>query len=179
MDQADRVGTAHEQNGMPLAWGAVVRRGLGLGYGEGRRAAQGRGRGYGHGLAALPAGVSPVIPPWAWYRIALGTSRATEEGGGEKEEDARRTFEAGPERPLGVLEDTTCRHASREALAGSCVRPLRQAAAPRSSGRSPQDAPHDPPQELRSPRSLRGKQRKRAWPRASRRPTWRQTTVAM
>ena len=60
---------------------------------------------YGPGLAALPAGVSPVIPPWAWYRIALGTSRATEEGGGEKEEDARRTFEAGPERPLAVIDD--------------------------------------------------------------------------
>jgi len=38
-------------------------------------------------------------------RSPLGTSRATEEGGGEEEEDARRTFEAGPERPLGVIDD--------------------------------------------------------------------------
>ena len=87
------MGTAHEQNGVSLAWGAVVRRRLGLGYGQGRRAAQGRRRGYGHGLAALPAGVSPAIPPWAWYQIALGDESPDGGGGGEEEEDARRTFE--------------------------------------------------------------------------------------
>ena len=40
---------------------------------------------YGHGLAALPAGVSPVIRPWAWYQIALGhESRDGGRRGGRK-----------------------------------------------------------------------------------------------
>ena len=159
-------------------------------------------------------------------RSPLGTSRATEEGEGEGEEDARRTFEAGPERPLGVIDDglprrdlrmlrglrwllaarwrhgasvllvelrqmargqqvtrllasglglaTACRHASREALAGSCIRPLREAAAPRSSGHSSGRSSGVavaaiPARETEE--ALRG--------RASRRPTWRQATVAM
>ena len=83
-------------------------------------------------------------------RSPLGTSRATEEGGGEEEEDARRTFEAGPERPLGVIDDGLPRLAVlhpvrpwRARAFGPCARLLRLA-----------------PQELRSPRSLRGKQRK-------------------
>jgi hypothetical protein len=87
-------------------------------------------------------------------RSPLGTSRATEEGGGEEEEDARRTLEAGPEHPLGVIDDGLPRLAVlhpvrpwRARASGPCARLLRL-------------APQDAPQELRSPRSLRGKQRK-------------------
>ena len=105
MDQADRVSTAHEQNGMPLAWGAVVRRGLWLGYAEGRRAAQDAVAATGTAWPRCRLVCPQSFPLGLSTRSPLGTSRATEEGEGEEEEDARRTFEAGPERPLGVIDD--------------------------------------------------------------------------
>ena len=102
------MGTAHEQNGMSLAWGAVVRRGLGLGYIVWRgpssrtrtpsrvRARPGRVAGW-----CVPSH-SPLglVPDRPWARVAR-----RRKAGGEEEEDARRTFEAGPERPLGVIDD--------------------------------------------------------------------------
>ena len=90
-----------------------------------------------------------LVPDRPWARVAR-----RRKAGGEEEEDARRTFEAGPERPLGVIDDGLPRLAVlhpvrpwRARAFGPCARLLRL-------------APQDAPQELRSPRSLRGKQRK-------------------
>ena len=86
---------------------------------------------------------------------------------------------AASRRPLGVLVSSRTRLAAmlpvrpwRAAVFGRCARLLRLA---------PQGAPQGAPQELRSPRSLRGKQRERAWPSEppSRHPTWRWAAVAM
>ena len=46
---------------------------------------------------SFPLGLGTGSP---WARVAR-----RRKAGGEEEEDARRTFEAGPERPLGVIDD--------------------------------------------------------------------------
>ena len=80
---------------------------------------------------------SPLGP---WYEIAIGGESPAGGGGVEEEEDAWRAYAAGrveaSSRRPRLLEDAACRHASRTAVAGCCVRPLRQAAAPRPLGRS-------------------------------------------
>ena len=155
MDQADQMApltsrTACRWPGAPLCvegWARVWR---------GPSSRTRRRRGYGHGLAALPAGVSAVIRPWAWYRIVLG-DESPDGGrggrGGRRGLPAGRTFEAGLDRGVLYASSKTrlaVMHPVRPWRArafGPCARLLRL-------------APQDAPQELRSPRSLRGKQRK-------------------
>ena len=68
-------------------------------------AVEGTGTAMGTAWPPCRLGCPQPFPLGLSTRSPLGTSRATEEGEGEEEEDARRTFEAGPERPLGVIDD--------------------------------------------------------------------------
>ena len=61
---------------------------------------------YGHGLAALPAGVSPAIRPWAWYQIALG-DESPDGGTGGRKKRTPGTFQA------GHVEASSRRHRGR------------------------------------------------------------------